>query len=266
MKSDLKQYIKCICVGEPDPPGMVEWCRQCRETIKPVDIYGMTLLEIVRRFVNLHASIKSNDPPDSRTIIQETLSLESEMDKWERECPEIWIFTTKESTEPSEITYKGQEHVYRDFWTARVYNNYRWGRILINELLIVHMAQLGLCSTEDVNQREKSLEIILRLATDICSSVASQFRRHNVREARHNHVPAMSPCFFLLFPLAVAGSAIDIPDELHDWVTDMFGFIGNKMGIFQALSLIEATKAQRERWKTLDLAPSDCWRLEEFAM
>src|SRR5690349_17016184 len=113
------------------------------------------------------------------------------------------------------------------------------------------MAEIGsFSSEEDRAQRSRSLAIILRLATDLCSSAASQFHRPTLLDkARRQGVPALSGCFLLPFPLAVAGSAMGVPDELHDWAIHILETIGHKMGVAQALSMIHPTKMQREKWK-----------------
>jgi hypothetical protein len=61
----------------------------------------------------------------------------------------------------------------------------------------------------------------------------------------------MSGCFLLLFPLAVAGSGMGVSEDLHNWVIQLLGFIGRKMGISQALLMIDLTKKHRETWQKL---------------
>ena len=89
MRPDVKQYIKCIANGEFAPAGMSEWTLQCEKATKPVDTQALILVEIICRLVNLNATIKSPQPPDSKTIIQEALALDSDMAKWEEELPRI---------------------------------------------------------------------------------------------------------------------------------------------------------------------------------
>ena len=115
MRPDIKQYIKCIANGEFAPSDINQWSLQCEEAKKPVNIKALILVDIICRLVNLNAMIKSLQPPDSKTIIQAALALDSEMAKWEEELPGTWIFIVKQSTDCSEMVYNGQEHVYPDF-------------------------------------------------------------------------------------------------------------------------------------------------------
>lgn len=67
------------------------------------------------------------------------------------------------------------------------------------------------------------------MATDICCSVSSHFRRHNTVNFRRK-VPPISAVFLLLFPLAVAAGAVGVSEELHNWAIKVLLIIGNTMG------------------------------------
>jgi hypothetical protein len=246
---------------------MKEWSQQVKRATNPDDAHATGLAYIVSRFTNLHASIRTRVLTDSNIIVREALLLDADMEKWEMQLPPSWRYKIEHHTEESEVVYQGVSHHYRDFWTARMYAHYRWSRILINELLLVHMAYLGSFCNDDNAQNTKSLTIISRLATDICSSVSSQFHKPTlVEEAKRQGIPALSGCFLLLFPLAVAGSAMGAPESLHDWVIRMLEIIGHEMGVAQALTMIAPTKLQREKWKLVKGRPSDYWLLSGFKM
>ena len=216
-----------------------------------VDAHATILLDIIYRFTNLYASIRNNILLDPSAIIQEALALDSELAIWETQLPKAWRYTTKPSTEHSDIVYKQQVHDYCDVWSARVYNHYRWSRILLNELVLVHLAKLGLFPSKDETEQNNHLQVVSEMATDLCTSVSAQFFCYNPQRARRRRVPAMSGCFLLLFPLAVAGSGMGVSEDLHNWVIQLLGFIGRKMGISQALLMIDFTKKHRETWQKL---------------
>lgn len=116
------------------------------------------------------------------------------------------------------------------FRTARVYSNYRWARILINELIWLNISKLSSFSVGNELQQRRSLEVISKMATDICCSVSSHFRRHNIVNFRTKKVPPISAVFLLLFPLAVAAGAVGVSEELHNWAIKVLFIIGNTMG------------------------------------
>jgi hypothetical protein len=244
---------------------MKEWSQQVKNAMSPDDTHATGLAEIVSRFTNFHAAIRSRLLTDSNIIVREAIVLDADLEKWETELPRSWRYKIEHHKEESEFVYQGVSHLYRDFWTARVYNNFRWSRILVNQLIVVHKAYLGSFCSEDTAQQTKSLAIISRLASDICSSVSSQFHKPSlVEEAKTQGVPALSGCFLLLFPLAVAGSAMGVSDELHDYVVHTLETIGHRMGIAQALTLIEPTKLLREKWSLVGKEPSYYWCLSGF--
>jgi len=54
----------------------------------------------------------------------------------------------------------------------------------------------------------------------------------------------------LLWPLKIAGSAIGVPDGLHEWVIKVLDNIGQTMGIGQTRVAIFRMVRQRECWKS----------------
>jgi hypothetical protein len=255
--------------------------------ILDIDQPAADLAKIVSRYTNLSAAVRNSSIASDR-IVKEALALERDFNDWQASLPEIWQFTTTKMTDRLEDTFNGvarklnnfwrilpspilpplstQEALltphswrldsYRDLWTARIWNNFRWARILVNELIVVHMAQLGsTCPVADEDtQRKRSLETISKMATDICSSVYSQFYKHAIAEARLNRVPPMSGCFLLLFPLSVAASALGVPEEVHNFTIRMLENLGNTLGIKQALTMVPLTKAQRARWENEEVS------------
>ena len=212
------------------------------------DAPAVTLAMIVCRCANLSASIRNNPFITSTMILDEALILERELNDWEASLPESWKFTTEEVDGQFENAFNGITHVYRDLWTARVLNNFRWAQILINELLIVHRAHLGLTSSEDDTERKRSLATISRMATDICINVHSQFCKPNIKETNVRNMSHIHGCFLLLFPLAVAGSTL-VPEDIHNFAIKMLENIGNTLGIRKALNMVSLTRAQYFRWQ-----------------
>ena len=242
------QFIRYFQSGQPFPAEFDEWSRHCRDSQRCADYPASILVGIIGRFIDIHASIRNDNFIDSSSIIREAHACEVELETWEVQLPIQWEFTTLSTVDGEHGMFRGQYHTYRDFWTARIYNHYRWARILVNELLLMHLDRVSSCPFNIEQQREKSLATISKMALDICTSVSSQFWRHSAKDAKIRFVPAMNGVFLLLFPLAVAGSAKGVPEDLHHWVIALLDKIGNTMGVQQALKLIPMTKRLREQW------------------
>lgn len=221
---------------------MQEWCESCRQTLEPTDVPVINLAHIIYRFTNFHASIKNNTLLDSNAILQEALALDFELEEWENSLPELWRFDTVSAPDNMPFTFLGKSHIYRDVWVSRVLNNYRWARILVNELLLIHMRQLRMFAPQHEEQQKRSIEMISRMATDICTGISWSFFRPRPR----GH---MSGVFMILFPLGIAGSSWSVSDELHFWVLDLLRYIGNRLGISQAISMVALVQLQRKAFR-----------------
>lgn len=240
---------------------MRAWAEACRKAVNPAEVHAIDLTNILHRFTNLHASLRQGLLLDSNIVVLETLVLDAELEDWEANIPEEWKFETIAAPDIMYFTYNGRTHNYDDFWVGRILNNYRWSRILVNELLMVHMAQLGTSGTEYKEQKERSYGIIERMATDICTGVSASFFRHGSFPSGKKSIPPMSGIFLILFPLAVAGSSMGVSEELHGWVLDILRFIGKRMGICQAISMIDLIQKQRKAFEeeTLSHVVTDYW-------
>jgi hypothetical protein len=204
------QCVKCISRTEPAPTKILEWCTKRERYLSETDRHAFPLINIISRFVNFYSAFKKGYS-DAETVFEELLALEVELELWEAQVPEVWRFILEPTPEGAgESIFNGQSHVYRDLWsvildhssiwsiitdtymfsrTARIYGHYRWARILINELIWVHISRTSSFSVEHELQQRRSLETISNMARDICCSVSNQFRRHKVEHFRGNKIP-----------------------------------------------------------------------------
>lgn len=134
-----------------------------------------------------------------------------------------------------------------------MWSYYRWARILVNELLLAHLDKLLRHTREQQMQRARCLKTISSMASDVCTSVPSQFAAtplpHRLLQVREDRSLGMTGVFLMMFPLAVAGGASGVPDELHYWAMEVLGQIGRTMGVKQALALMRMTKMRRDATK-----------------
>jgi hypothetical protein len=241
-------YIKCFQMELPPSPELVELSTLISRNPNTDDTTASAAIEIMIRFIDLHASVRGGELTDPNQIILQVLLLETEYEEWERELPAEWSFTTEQAEEPDNAHFDGKYHMYSDIWYARMLNHYRWVRILLNELLLLHMARLPHLTTGHLAQKRKSLAIINAMATDICRSIPSHFRRYANLSASEKLPPRMSGIFLMIWPLAVAGAAIGVSESLYDWVISRLEIISNQLGVRSASTMIERTKMCREKW------------------
>jgi hypothetical protein len=76
--------------------------------------------------------------------------------------------------------------------------------------------------------------------------VSSQLYRPNPTIAGPGSNSQLTSVFMLLWPPKIAGSAIGVPDGLHEWVIKLLENIGQTMGFRQTRVVIFTTVKQRE--------------------
>ncbi|PQE08180.1 Chondroitin AC alginate lyase protein [Rutstroemia sp. NJR-2017a BVV2] len=241
-------YIKCFQMELPPSSELVELSILISRNPNTEDTTASAAIEIMIRFIDLHASVRGGELTDPNQIILQVLLLETEYEEWEQELPSEWSFTTEQAEEPDNAHFDGIYHIYSDIWYARMLNHYRWVRILLNELLLSHMARLPQLTTGHLAQKRKSLAIINAMATHICRSIPSHFRRYANLSASEKLPPRMSGIFLMIWPLAVAGAAIGVSEYLYDWVISRLEIISNQLGVRSASTMIKRTKMCREKW------------------
>jgi hypothetical protein len=117
--------VKCISKSEPAPIAIVEWCTKRRRYLSDTDQHAFLLIDIVSQFINIYSNFKSGGYSDEEAIIEELLAIETELQLWEAQAPEVWEF----AVEPNpgglgQNTFNGRTHIYRDLWSVFLEANY----------------------------------------------------------------------------------------------------------------------------------------------
>lgn len=229
-------------------PDLLNWSPDLIPSAPPEILPGAEIVDILVRFAMFDAYVH-HQKPDARVVVESALLFEDELHDWETHLPIDWSFTVKESN-TCEYTFHRQYHIYKDMWVSRIFNHYRWARLLVNETIVSHISKMTRPTANDVIQRQQSLDIISCMAVDICAGSASQegLSAQGVAEDP-SHIPLLNGTFMLLFPLGVAGGAAGTPDEVHDWVVETLERIACTMGIRRALQMIPQLKKSVAKWK-----------------
>lgn len=231
------------------PPDSLNWSPDVMGSVPLELLPAVNLVDILIRFMHFDASLRQQSS-NSRSIIDSALMFEDELRKWEASLPESWTFSVQES-DTYQGTFYGKYHVYKDPWVSRIFNHYRWARLLANEIVLSTISSLRRPTPEELIQRQNSLETISCMALKICMGVASHeaISQRGLATDDPSHVPPLNGIFMMLFPLAVAGGAAGIPDHVHDWVIGTLEQIGRSMGIQRAIGMIARVKKSHGKWK-----------------
>lgn len=229
-------------------PDLLNWSPDLVPSAPPEILPGIDLVDILVRFTKFDAYVHHRKP-DARAVVDSALLFEDELRGWEAHLPVDWQFTVKESIS-CEYTFHGQYHVYKDMWVARIFNHYRWARLLVNETIVSQISKMTRPTANDVIQRKRALHTVACMAIEICTGAASHEAISGQGVAEDpSHIPLLNGTFMLLFQLGIAGGAAGTPDEVHDWVVGAFERIGCTMGIRRAFEMIPQLKKSVGKWK-----------------
>ncbi|CAI7602217.1 unnamed protein product [Penicillium glandicola] len=229
-------------------PDLLNWSPDLIPSAPPEILPGVDIVDILVRFVKFDAYLH-HQKPDAREAVDSALLFEDELREWEAYLPTYWSFAVKESN-TYEHTFRGQYHVYKDMWVSRIFNHYRWARLLVNQIIVSQIMRMARPTANDVIQRQQSLDTISCMAIDICAGVANQeaiFEQGVTGDPLN--IPLLNGTFMLLFPLTVAGGAPGIPGEVYDWVVGTLERIGRTVGIRRALEIIPELEKSVRKWK-----------------
>lgn len=218
-------------------------------TAPPELLPAVKLIDILVRYMRFDASLRQQSP-GTKAIISSALMFEAELRDWEATLPETWAYAVQKS-DTHHRTFYGEYHVYKDGWVSRVFNHYRWTRLLFNEMIVCKISSLSQPTPGDIAQRQRSLETISSMAIGICTGAASHeaISQRGVTADNPSHLPPLNGIFMMLFPLAVAGGAAGVPDHVHNWVVGTLEQIGCTMGIQRAFEMIPQLKKSHAKWK-----------------
>ena len=202
------------------------------------------LSRLVSQFCNFRVLLKENAVADQSTIIAMILKIDMVLGAWPMQLSKDWDYAIIDTPEGSEGLYGRSYQVYADFWHAAIWNNYRSAHILLHETLLDQLDHVDGSNFPLVfgpailqTHRYRSRALISRLASDICASVPFHLTHP------HPHPAPAGAMFFLLWPLFVAGAAVDVPDALRLWVIDRLEYIGSAAGIALATSLANVLRS-----------------------
>lgn len=245
------------------PPAFIDFINLSTTMATPDDLPGVELVSIVTRFVQFSAFIRSrlltDGRPETFGAIRKALELEEELDAWERRQEGPWTVTEDRADPgyfPPDTVFEGCYHTYANMWTARAWTNYRFARILINQLLLESVDRFPSSTLSLVSpaQQRRSYDVIKRVARDTLVSIPTHYRHPKLDIAHREHFDktkggagigaAQIPT--LLFQLKVAGAAPGVPDSYWAWALAMTRTIWADTGMLQAQRLSDLLAKVKE--------------------
>ncbi|KAL0930757.1 White-opaque regulator 1-like protein 2 [Colletotrichum truncatum] len=253
-------FIPLHVAGLPIPPDFYDWVSYGSQMQWPIDRPSTDLAILIARFVEIssfiHNHVISDGKPKTVNVIQQLLDLDIDLAAWTAGLTGEWEYRVVHATHlPSKAVFEGEYHKYHDVWTARIWNYYRWARLLVNQTLLdlANQNPISSLSLLSAAAREKVLRTIRDLARDTLVSAPTHWR-HPVLD-KTAQVTVESPggggagsagLPALLFHLKVAGCAPGVPKEYWEWSLAVIQTIWSDMGMLHARSMMEAMRAHED--------------------
>lgn len=245
------------------PEAVLEWILLSKQSLPQEDKSAAELLLTLSRFLQLSAGLHGRPLSDSqagiRELISEAMLIETSLEAWEEQHQtpgSRWGFSTEAADFPPESAFQGRYHVYvNGMWSARVWNHYRWARMLVNRTIL----ELD-DKSRGLDFRDRHLETIRRMANDLLVSLPTHFRHPRLTRAHRDLLdrtcilPRGSAAGIgsaglpsALMQLQVAGSAPGVPREYGEWALGVLETVWSETGMLQAQTLAGRVRAHLEK-------------------
>ncbi|KDN71319.1 putative conserved hypothetical protein [Colletotrichum sublineola] len=235
-------------------------CAVCRFQGIATVVLLNDLAVLIARFVEIssiiHNHVISDGKPKTANVLQQLLDLDSDMASWETALEGDWLYQTSHASHlPPKAVFGGEYHKYHDVWTARIWNYYRWARVLVNQnvLDLADKNPISSLSLVSAAARDNFLANIRRLARDTLVSAPTHWRHPSLDGQAQIKVESpggggagSAGLPALLFHLKVAGCAPGVPREYWEWALGVIQTIWGDMGMLHARSMMEAMRAHED--------------------
>lgn len=250
-------FITAFETSIPLPAMFHDWVNVARQAMQPEDFPAAELGTLLARFIKVSMAVRKRQYRDGdatvRQVLEKLIKLEAELESWVESLDGVWRYRTQEAPElPSSAIFGGEYHVYHDLWVARVWNHYRWARILVNQVILDTVSRYPISSeplSADFAYKGR-LQTIKTEARDMMVSTPCHWRHPLLNGRIGKQIEELgvgrlgsAGLPILLFHLKVAACAPGIPQDYWDWTYDIMNCIWGDMGMLHAKNMMESMDA-----------------------
>ena len=225
----------------------------------PEDVPATRLGLLIARFIELSSKVRfsvlSDGTKTTTNMIKDLIDIDDEFEQWEDSLDGYWLYKVERGPHlPPAAVFEGEYHDYYDMWVARIWNYYRWARILASQLILDLVAKNPTSSHSLINLAavDDRLGSVKVLARDILASTPCHWRHPLLGDKTPVPVQQKGGAGagaagvpVLLFHLKVAGCAPGVPLEYWQWSYSVIECIWGDMGMQHAKSMMDAMIAHR---------------------
>jgi hypothetical protein len=245
-------FIPTFACHRSLPSFFFEWLDFCRRVPDPSDTPGLELATYITILIQWSAKTHNHCYHDQSTeiliSIRELVSLEKSLASWESALDRKWIYSSIAAPDlPPHAVYNNNYHRYLDLWVARVWNYYRWARIMTCQLLMDLRIKypLSVAQVKAIASDDDYLLTVSRMAGDILHSMPSHWCHPHLSQKQIGLIEpgeegsgsAGMPA--VLVHLKTAATAPGVPAHMRQWAYEFMQCIWSEMGIAQARSSLD---------------------------
>ncbi|KAI2612486.1 uncharacterized protein GGS25DRAFT_475557 [Hypoxylon fragiforme] len=257
----FSMFIPYQMTDTPLSPGFFETLKFCKQLLDGLpESCSVDLALAIARLIQLLAiadhTVLTDEHYITNDLIRQFLTLDDVFDNLETPLSRAFPFAEHQGEYPAAAVFRKKYHTYGDTWGSRIWNHYRWARILANQRLVQFVTEYPISSKQNIPTARKTrcYTTIERLAEDILTSAPSHWHHpmldpESTRnfEARGMGNSGAVGLPSLLWHLMVAGCAPNVPLEFWSWAHNALQVIWKQMGMQHALALSEMMEEHRTK-------------------
>jgi hypothetical protein len=236
----------------PVPAGLIELSEKATTLPNALttSVVSHRLTILMAKLCDIRVIFEQIRPSVDADLLSKAFALDAELEAFTKEFPMCFTYdivvirpgqTFKVSDSRQFPCIGNYRHSYTTWAIANQWNNYRYSRILLNELILDQLKQMIIHpgavppSPDFKDLCRRICGVVRKLALDICEAVPSVME---LGQIRNGHNRSLMDGLALLFPLYVAATVDGPGTPVCDWIRDCLTTIGVSMGIDQALTLV----------------------------
>lgn len=242
------------------PSAFFEVLNHCKELLEgspeviSVEV-ALATADVVRLSSALHKTAYADGREPISAVLQELLALQDKFDRMEDFLHEAYPFREHQGSDhPPSALFRGRWHTYGEIWAARIWNHYRWARIVLSEMVVRSMVDYPVSGRRFFSAAHcaRTLATIQRMAEDTLVSTPAHWH-HPVLDkvaARKLGAPGQGGSGAagvptLMWHLKIAGCATGVSQELWDWSYAVMQVVWRDMGMQHAIAIADVMEKER---------------------
>ncbi|KAI1164245.1 hypothetical protein F5B18DRAFT_616586 [Nemania serpens] len=256
----FSMFIPSQMTETPLPPGFFECLKLCRLLLQgcnescAVDL-AFTIAHLMQLLVAADRATSADGQQETDDLVRQFLDVEAAFARIEQQLQAAYPFEERQTGRPSPALFRGKWHSYSEIWGARIWNHFRWARLLLGEYIIRFTTDYPRSSGRHIppSYNAHYYSTMERMAEDMLVSTPSHWHHPALNKdvAKKYEAPGQGGAGAaglpsLLWHLKVSGCAPNVPPDFWNWAHSILQVAWKSMGMQYALALAEVMEEHRK--------------------